>query len=66
LVFRVVIEHSVAYWAYKELEIFVTFVDKFAGKLLLYEANFVHSADGRIRILEFEAPFGHWRSVGRG
>jgi hypothetical protein len=62
-VFRFVIEHFVAYWAYKELEVFVPFVDKFAGKLLPYEPNLVNATDGRIRVLEFEAPFGHWRSL---
>ena len=59
--FRFVIEHFVTYWADKECERFIPFVDQDVGKLLLYEPNLVNAAGGWIRVLEFEALFGHWR-----
>jgi hypothetical protein len=60
-VFRFVIEHFAAYCADKECERYMPFVDHDVGKLLLYEPNLVNATDGRIRVLEFEASFGHWR-----
>jgi hypothetical protein len=60
---RFVSKHFAAHGADQERECLKTCRSQFKGELLPYQRDVLNATNGRVRVLLFEAPFGHEGSL---